>query len=316
MKAWQFVGDGQPLTLNEVPEPKAGPGEIAIDVLAAGLCHSDVGYLEGSIPSMYLGELPRTLGHEVAGRITEVGDGVEGLAVGDLVALVMNFDGPGVARDGGYAPKGVYPAEQAVKVPEGVSAAAAAAATDAGRTAVHNVKNVAGVTKGTKLGIVGLGGLGLIGLQVGIALGAEVYAAEPKEDAREKALGLGAKACVTDAAELAEYELDVIVDFAGFGTTTSGALESVRPGGTVVLVGLSRNESTINTADFALRGLTLKSDASSTREHLIDTLDFIASGAITPVTTEIGFDDIGDGMERVARGDVLGRLVAVYPENG
>ena len=100
MKAWQFVGPGQPLTLNEVPEPVAGPGEIGVDILAAGLCHSDVGYLEGTIPADYLGELPRTLGHEVAGRIAQVGDGVEGLQVGDLVALVMGFDGPGVARDG------------------------------------------------------------------------------------------------------------------------------------------------------------------------------------------------------------------------
>lgn len=315
MQAWQFIGDGQPLTLNEVPEPVPGPGEVGVDILAAGLCHSDVGYLEGSIPSSYLGQLPRTLGHEVAGRITQLGEGVEDFQVGDLVALVMNFDGPGVARDGGYAPKGVYSAAQTVKLPAGVTPAAAAAATDAGRTAVHNVKNVAGVTKGTKLGIVGLGGLGLIGVQTGIALGAEVYAAEPKEDAREKALVLGAKACVADASELAQYELDVIVDFAGYGSTTAGALQSVKAGGTVVLVGLGRDQATISTPDFALRGLTLKSDASSTREQLIETLELIADGSISPVTTEIGFDEIGEGLDRVARGDVLGRLVAIYPEN-
>jgi len=315
MKAWQFVGPGQPLTLNEVPEPVAGPGEIGVDILAAGLCHSDVGYLEGTIPADYLGELPRTLGHEVAGRIAQVGDGVEGLQVGDLVALVMGFDGPGVARDGGYAPKGVYPAELAVKLPAGVTPAAAAAATDAGRTAVHNVKNVAGVTQGTKLGIVGLGGLGLIALQTALSLGAEVYAAELKEDARQEARTQGAKVSVEDVADLAQYELDVIIDFAGVGTTTSAALRAVRPGGTVVLVGLGSDHTTINTSDFALRGLSLKSDASSTPEHLTDTLDLIAAGAISPVTTEISFDEIGAGMEQVAAGTVLGRMVAVYPEN-
>lgn len=227
----------------------------------------------------------------------------------------MNFDGPGVSRDGGYAPKGVYPAEQAVKVPEGVSPQAAAAATDAGRTAVHNVKNVAGVTKVTKLGIVGLGGLGLFGLQTGIAFGAEVYAAEPKEDARTKALEIGDGAAVSDVSELAQYELDVIIGFAGYDTTTAGALQAVKPAGTVVLVGLGKDRSTINTADFARRGLTLKSDASSTREHLTDTLELIAQGAISPVTTEITFEEIGEGLERVERGEVLGRLVAVYPES-
>lgn len=314
MKAWQFVGDGQPLTLNEVSEADPGPGEVGVDILAAGLCHSDVGYLEGAIPSAYLGELPRTLGHEVAGRVRRLGAGVEEVAVGDVVAMLMSFDGPGASRDGGYAPYGVYPVDQLVKVPTGVSAETAAAATDAGRTAVHNVKDVAQVSAGTRLGIVGLGGLGLIGLQVGIALGAEVYAAEPKDDARAQGLALGARECVTDAADLQRFNLDVIVDFAGFGTTTAAALRSVRDGGTVVLVGLSRNESTINTPDFALRGLTLKSDATSTRQHLIDTLELIASGAVSPVTTTIGFDQIAEGLERVARGDVLGRLVAVYPD--
>lgn len=77
MQAWQFIGDGRPLTLNEVPEPVAGPGEIGIDVLAAGLCHSDTGYLNGANPSVHLGELPRTVGHEVAGRVTQIGEGVE-----------------------------------------------------------------------------------------------------------------------------------------------------------------------------------------------------------------------------------------------
>ncbi len=312
MKAWQYIGDGLPLTLNEVDDPRPGPGEVLVDVLAAGLCHSDVGYLEGAIPSSHLGQLPRTLGHEVAGRIAQLGEGVTSLHVGDLVALIMSFDGPGVALDGGYAPRGVYPADMVVPVPAGVSAAAAAAATDAGRTAVHNVKDVAGVTAGTKLGIVGLGGLGLIGVQVGLALGAEVYAAEPKASARAEAERLGAAACVADVADLAPYVLDVIVDFAGFGTTTAGALRAVRDGGKVVLVGLSRSESTISTPDFALRGLTLTSDAGSTRQHLVDTLNLIAAGKITPVTTEIGFDEIGDGIQRVARGDVLGRLVAVY----
>ena len=95
MKAWQFIGEGQPLTLNEVPEPTAGPGEVLIDVLAAGLCHSDVGFLEGAIPAAMFGELPRTLGHEVAGRVRELGEGVTSVKVGDTVAVVMSAEGPG-----------------------------------------------------------------------------------------------------------------------------------------------------------------------------------------------------------------------------
>ena len=65
MQAWQFIGDGQPLTLNEVPEPVAVPGEIAIDALVAGLCHSDVGYLNRSIPSILCcSDCPRLLSED------------------------------------------------------------------------------------------------------------------------------------------------------------------------------------------------------------------------------------------------------------
>ncbi|KJL42351.1 Alcohol dehydrogenase [Microbacterium trichothecenolyticum] len=231
-----------------------------------------------------------------------------------MVAIVMRSDSAGIGRDGGYAPRAVFRTDQAVLVPAGVSATAAAAATDAGRTAVHSVKNVAGVTSATRLGIVGLGGLGLIGLQTGLALGAEVYGAEPKEAARVRAFELGAKAVVEDVDDLAPFELDVIVDFAGYGSTTAKALRSVRAGGTVVLVGLGRDQATINTSDFALRGLTLKSSVTSTLEQLHETLELIGEGKVAPVTTEIGFDEIGEGIERVARGEVIGRLVAVFPD--
>lgn len=82
MKAWQHVGAGRPLTLNEVLEPAAGPGEIAVSVKAAGLCHTDVGILEGVIPELFLGGVPHNLGHEVAGVVQTVGEG------GRLVAVL------------------------------------------------------------------------------------------------------------------------------------------------------------------------------------------------------------------------------------
>ena len=75
MRAWQFEGSGKPIALNEVPEPTPGPGEVVIDVKAAGLCHSDIMYMEvgeGTMPF-----LPMTQGHENAGVISAVGDGVE-----------------------------------------------------------------------------------------------------------------------------------------------------------------------------------------------------------------------------------------------
>ncbi|MGW6159009.1 alcohol dehydrogenase catalytic domain-containing protein, partial [Streptomyces sp. NPDC055144] len=75
MKAWQFTEVGKPLTCNEIPEPDVAPGEILIDVKAAGLCHSDVGFLDGTLTPL-LPFRPITLGHEIAGVVTTTGPGV------------------------------------------------------------------------------------------------------------------------------------------------------------------------------------------------------------------------------------------------
>lgn len=95
MKAWQFEGTGMPLTLREVEEPTAGPGEVVVEVKATGVCHSDVTTLDDpGWMALFEKGLPRTMGHESAGVIVEVGDGMESWKVGDRVGLAP------VMRDG------------------------------------------------------------------------------------------------------------------------------------------------------------------------------------------------------------------------
>ncbi|MFJ7995602.1 alcohol dehydrogenase catalytic domain-containing protein [Streptomyces sp. NPDC096310] len=87
MKSWRFHGTGRPLTPDEVPAPHAGPGEVVVDVKAAGLCHSDVGALDDPQWMTSFPRIPMTLGHENAGVISEVGPGMEAWKVGDRVGL-------------------------------------------------------------------------------------------------------------------------------------------------------------------------------------------------------------------------------------
>jgi propanol-preferring alcohol dehydrogenase len=88
MKAWQFEGTGKPLALHEVDEPTAGPGEVVVEVKATGVCHSDVTTLDDpGWMSLFEKGLPRTMGHESAGVIIEVGEGMEPWKVGDRVGL-------------------------------------------------------------------------------------------------------------------------------------------------------------------------------------------------------------------------------------
>ncbi|WP_448074133.1 zinc-binding dehydrogenase [Georgenia yuyongxinii] len=314
MKAWQFTGTHQPLVLNEIPAPTPGPGEVVLDIRAAGLCHSDVGVLEDEGWLSSFPRLPMTMGHEVAGVIVAVGEGVTEWAVGDRVGVCPTAGGdtvPGYSRDGGFTAQHLAPAADLVRMPEGLSFELAAAGTDAGMTSYHAVKTIGGVKAGDKVAIVGLGGLGQIGARVAVVLGAEVYVAEVNEDVWPLAQKIGATEVVKDVAELAGRDLDVVVDYAGFGTTTADALKAIRPGGTVVVVGMGKLEATISTYDVIMKQARILGSMGGTKQDVADCYELFAAGQVTPVVTTIGFGEIPEGVERLRRGEVTGRLVAL-----
>lgn len=134
MKAWQFVTENHPLELHDVPDPVPGPGELVLDVKGAGICHSDVGFLDGTLSGL-LPKRPITLGHEIAGVVSALGPGVTAFTVGQIVAIPCDIPTPGTSMDGGFAEKVLTPARFVIPVPDGVAFDQAAAATDAGMTA-------------------------------------------------------------------------------------------------------------------------------------------------------------------------------------
>ncbi|WP_448811649.1 zinc-binding dehydrogenase [Agromyces bauzanensis] len=314
MKAWQFTNTHEPLVLNEVEEPNAAPGGVVVDVKAAGLCHSDVGMLEDEGWLVTLAKRPITLGHEVAGVITAVGEGVTDWRVGDRVGLCPTTPAgaPGYGYDGGFAPKVAVDQEALVRIPDNVSFVYGAAGTDAGMTSHHAVIVNGQVTKGTKLGVIGFGGLGQIGARVAVLAGAEVYVAEVNEAVWDNARKAGVKDVKKSITDFADIGLDVIVDFAGFGVTTADAIETVRRGGRVVQVGMGKLEATISTRTMILNEVTYIGSQGGTKEDVQGVYDFLATGQLDPTITEITFDEIPDGIDRLAKGQVVGRLVAKY----
>ncbi|GFG90555.1 zinc-binding dehydrogenase [Mycobacterium bourgelatii] len=313
MRAWQLVGANQPLRLIECDDPQPGPGEVVIDVRAAGLCHSDVGFLDGTLTPL-LPKLPIIPGHEVAGVVTDVGADVANFQPGDRVAIESGKHGaPGWSSDGGFAAKCLASAKCLVKFSDQLSFAQAATATDAGQTAYGAVMEVAEVRVGERVGIVGLGGLGLTGARIAVLAGAEVYAAEPKREVWDLAKQRGVVDIVEDVRELASLRLDVIVDFAGFGTTTAGAISAVRERGRVILVGLGLNEATIATPELVLKEVTLRGARGGHPGTLQPVLSHMAAGELSIHTETIAFEDIPDALERLRVGDVVGRLVAEMP---
>ncbi|MBM9510655.1 zinc-binding dehydrogenase [Actinacidiphila acididurans] len=311
MKAWRLTAAHEPLVLTDVPEPVAGPGEVVIDVKAASLCHSDVGFLDGTLTGI-LGFTPITLGHEIAGVVSQVGEGVDGVSVGERVGVPTAFGGPGQAIDGGFAEKVKVGAEWVLPLPDGISFEQAAPATDAGMTAYHALK-LGGVTAGTKLGIIGAGGLGSLAIQFAVSMGAEVYVAEINEAVWPTADTYGAKAVAKDITAFADQGLQVVVDYAGFGTTTAGAIDAVAAKGTVVQVGLGKERADISAQNVVFKEVTYVGSSAGTHEDCAAVMDLIAQGKAASILNEITFDEIGEGVERLQRGGVVGRLVAVLP---
>lgn len=309
MKAWQFEGTGKPIALNEVPEPEPGPGEVVIDVKAAGLCHSDLMYMQVGEASMPF--LPMTQGHENAGVISALGEGVEGWNIGDVVGVCSSGVRPplGMFTPGGFADKLVADARDLARVPEGLDLSLAALATDAGMTSYHAIIKVGGASAGMKVGVIGFGGLGQIGARAAVLAGAEVHVAETKESVWDLARAAGVAGLVQDASEWAGQGFDLVVDYAGFDTTQKG-IDAIKRGGKVVQVGLGRPTFTVNTSTILDR--TLVGSLGGTVQDIEEVYDLLLRREIEPAFSEITFGEIGAGLDRLGRNEVTGRLVARF----
>lgn len=324
MKAWQFTGTGKPLQLDELEIPQPGPGQVLLKVGAAGLCQSDVRSMYDVHGAASLVKTPITLGHEIAGTVRAVGDGVIEWKTGDRVGVcptasagtmgsggpAANEVSPGYGHDGGFAEYYLGSANDLVRIPDEVGFTYGAVATDAGMTSYHALVVRGALKAGMKVGIIGIGGLGQIAARVGVLLGAEVHVAEPKESAWDMAHSLGVTDVVADATEWAGVGFDLIVDYAGFGSTTGAAIKAVRFDGTVVQVGLARRQATVDTTTMVVSHVNYLGSIGGTKEDIAALYQLMKSGELAPETTEISFDEIPDGLGCLRAGKVAGRLVA------
>lgn len=317
MKGWQFTKTNEPLKLVEKEIPKVADDRVIIKTGAVGICHSDVGALQDE-QWMSLMNTPVIMGHENAGTIIEIGKDVSDFEVGERVAICPtgpSGTAPGYAYDGGFGTHIHAPASDLVKVPKELSMKQAASATDAGMTSYHALFTRGGAKKGMKIGLIGIGGLGQFALQALKAKGIEeVYAVDNSEKALEKAKELGATEVATHISEFKDKELDLIVDYAGFGVTTTDALKAVKHSGTVVLVGMGKLETTVDVTDFITGSKILVASNGGTPQDIADIYDLMASGDLTPTLTEIEFKDIPEGIEKLKNHEVTGRLVAIYKD--
>jgi propanol-preferring alcohol dehydrogenase len=183
---------------------------------------------------------------------------------------------------------------------------------DAARTAYRGLVTAGQIKAGMTVGIIGFGGLGSVAVQIAKALETTVYVAEINEKAWDSAKAQGATDVAADITAFEDKNLDVIVDFAGFGTTTASSIDAIRPGGRVVQIGLAKEMATISAQKIVLKEVTYVGAANGENAEAEAVLGLIGEGKISSDVLKISFDEIPDSIAKLEHGGVRGRFVAVF----
>jgi D-arabinose 1-dehydrogenase-like Zn-dependent alcohol dehydrogenase len=269
MRAVQLTQIGKALEDKDVPIPQIGPKDVLIRVAAAGICHSDAHYRAG-ISRIY--NLPVTLGHEIAGRVEEVGNDVTHISPGDRVCVhylvhcgICEFCLRGVEqfcrsaqmigkhRDGGYAEFIKVPGRNAFVLPDQISIETGAIMMCSSATALHAL-NKARFKAGESIAIFGFGGLGFSALQLALAFDCgDVYVVEITPAKLASAANMGAIAIDARPADPVEQikeatagtGVDVALELIGSAKTMRQAVLCLSRLGRAALVGLTAESISI-----------------------------------------------------------------------
>lgn len=345
MKAWQLgarpaapiaAGDAiGNLALIERPDPVAGPGEIVVRVIAAGLNYRDLMVLRGAYGhSLPEARIPLTDG---VGVVEQVGEGVTGFAPGDRV-IAANFttwlgDGGygyhvfasdlGVTRDGWLAEKIVLPAAAAIQVPPTISDETAASCAVVAGTVWHAMVAFGQVKAGDLVLTQGTGGVALYTLQLAKALGAEVAITSSSEDklARVRAMGadfaINYAACPDWAAALLEATggrgADVVVDtigFSQFGQTLAATAVEGRIGTVGALSGSPQDKADCDQGALIGKNVTVKGIASGHRGMIASALEIMTEHQIDMVIDRtFAFDEAPAAYRHLLSGAHIGKVL-------
>lgn len=283
--------------------------EVRLKVHACGVCGSDRQVVRGeAAPSGTL--FPLIMGHEISGLIVEKGNSVHQWQVGDKVivypfiscgtCVACKNDQPnlctrqkciGYHLPGGFAQEVVVPAGQLVRQPGNCSSAAAALLVDAYATPYHAMK-VSQIKDRQTILVIGTGGLGLAALRLaGIFKVGKLGAITSRETGMLTAEKYGAEMCVstqedtrTVARKLRRWSsgIDVVIDTVANAVTLDLALNVVRPGGTVTVVGMSEDSISIPIAKTVRRGIKLLASYGSVIDDVHELVDLTEAGSINP----------------------------------
>ncbi|GGR76088.1 MULTISPECIES: alcohol dehydrogenase catalytic domain-containing protein [Streptomyces] len=311
-----------------------GPGQVRIAVEACGVCHSDALFVGGGLPGVTFPEVP---GHEIAGRIEELGEGTEerGWSVGDRVAVGW-FGGacghcpscrrgdfivcaalkvPGWAYDGGFGERTTVPVDALARIPDALSAADAGPLACAGVTTYNGLRR-GPAEPGDLVAVLGLGGLGHLGVQYAVAMGFETVAIARGAEKADFAKRLGAHHYVDSRASTPVAEAlaalggaKAVLATAGSSEAITATVDGLAPRGELTVIGATPEPLGISPVQLIMSGRVVRGHPSGTARDIEDTMAFSALHGIRPMTETVPLERAGEAYDKMLAGAARFRMV-------
>ncbi|WP_460356126.1 alcohol dehydrogenase catalytic domain-containing protein [Mycobacterium sp. ZZG] len=330
-KAVQVPSVNEAFAVVEVETQPPPPGHVRISVAACGVCGTDREFRAGHFPGL---QWPVTLGHEVAGTVAEVGDGVQDFAAGDRVAvgwfggncnrcvpcrkgLFMQCERlqvPSWHYPGGYAESMTAPATALARIPDGLSFVEAAPMGCAGVTTFNGLRHTR-AKAGDLVAVLGVGGLGHLGVQWSRAMGFETVAIARGAGKAEEATRLGAHHYIDSTAQDVAAELTrlgraaVVLATANNADAMAATVGGLGPAGELVVVGVTAENLPISPLDLINDGRSVTGHPSGTSRDVEETLDFALLSGVRAKVEEVPLDRAAEAYEAMDSGRARYRMV-------
>ncbi len=328
----------QPLEPFTLERREPGSHDVSIDIMYCGVCHSDIHQVRDEWGA---GIFPMVPGHEIIGRIGQVGSDVKTFAVGDLAGVgcmvdscrqcapcqegheqfcergaSMTYNGTLMDRYtptyGGYSTRVVVDAAFTLKIPSGLDPAGAAPLLCAGVTTYSPLRQW-NCKKGDRVGVIGLGGLGHMAVKLAASMGAEVTVLSTSQDKEADALRLGAQAFASTRDDSSFRRLrshfDLIIDTVSAPHDYNRYLSLLRPFGAMVLLGIPPEPSPLSAGALVMGNRKLAGSLIGGIAETQEVLDYCAEHGVVSDVEIIPIAQINTAYERMIRGDVRYRFV-------
>jgi putative PIG3 family NAD(P)H quinone oxidoreductase len=312
-------GDPEVLVWTEQPDPRPGPGEVLLDVAASAVNRADLLQRRGLYPPPPgASEIP---GLECSGTVAELGEGVDGVAVGDRVCALL--------AGGGYAQRVAVPVGQLLPVPSTVDLVDAAGLPEVACTVWSNLVLTAGLTAGeTVLLHGGAGGIGTHAIQVAKALGARVAVTAGSAERLSRCADLGADVLINyreeDFVEVLGQTVDVVLDNMGASYLQRNVKVLARHGRLVVIgmqggVKAELNLGAMLAKNASVTATNLRGRPVAEKAHIISEVranlwPLLENGSVKPITHEVlPAENAAEAHRALDDGDVFGKLLLRMP---